>query len=255
MYIQKISINNSSGADIDVLVEQFEWLMSYYRGNGQVQGTLQSEYYADNAMISMPFTIEERSLESNLNNFYVSRQIETLKILCGGELVVETLGTTNSVIPTPCICEKSEFYILITNYISIAPPIVCGSCHRSVPLYRLPKYYDHGYMPILNWESNYIACDHLQMNCEVGERWALKQMREIESQLSRQGLAICLQIEELTNIPVYYYLHDYRVNQRKSRLKSCPKCDGQWKIEPALHNVYDFKCDRCRLLSIVSPNS
>ncbi len=65
-------------------------------------------------------------------------------------------------------------------------------------------------MPILSWETNYISCDSLQMNCEVGERWALNQMQEITSQLSKQGLEICRKIEELTSIPTYYYLHNYK---------------------------------------------
>ena len=110
-------------------------------------------------------------------------------------------------------------------------------------------------MPILSWETNYISCDRLQMNCEVGERWALNQMQEITSQLSKQGLGICRKVEELTSTPTYYYLHNYKKFKGDQLKRHCPKCNKKWNLETQLHNHYDFKCDKCKIVSTISPNS
>ena len=117
------------------------------------------------------------------------------------------------------------------------------------------KYDDHGYMPILSWETNYISCDSLQMNCEVGERWALNQMQNVKSALTKQGLRICQKIESITDTPTYYYLYNYRKYKDVALSMVCPNCKSNWRLKDRLHDLYDFKCDDCRLLSTVSFNS
>jgi predicted nucleic acid-binding Zn ribbon protein len=93
------------------------------------------------------------------------------------------------------------------------------------------------------------------MNCEVGERWALNQMQEINSQLSKQGLEICKKIEKLTLIPTYYYLYNYKKFKGDQLTRPCPSCGKEWDLNTQLHNHYDFKCDKCRIISTISPNS
>ena len=228
--------------------------MSYYRGGGQTQGSIESQYINGNKISCLPFTLEKKSLDSKNNNFYVNKQTATLEQLCKSRLQFKTVGKSYSNYKTPCTCKKSDFYILITNYVSIESPLTCGNCNKSVPLYKLPPYYDHGYLPILRWETNYISCDNLQMNCEVGERWALNQMQEVTSQLSKQGIGICNDLYKLTTIPAFYYLHNYRKHDTNF-LNNCPNCNKKWSLKNKLHNFYDLKCDNCHLISIKSANS
>jgi len=229
--------------------------MSFYRGSGQKQGRIETQYITDNKIIGLPFTLEKNSLNKKNNNFYVDRQIKKLEKLCSAKLKIKTIGKSYESYKSPCTCKKSDFYILITNCVTIESPISCGTCNKSVPLYRLPKYYDYGYMPILSWETNYISCDSLQMNCEVGERWALNQMQNLTSALTKQGLEICRTLEGLTNIPTYYYLHNYTKYKADDPPKPCPSCNKNWRLKDRLHNFYDFKCDTCKLVSTISPNS
>lgn len=254
MYIQEISINIKTREDKNNIVDAFNLLLEFYRGNGQTQGRIESQYIEQSKIVCLPFTLEKNSLDKKNNNKYVEQQIEKIEKLAGSAISMKTVGTSYIDHDQPCDCKKSEFYILITNYISIDSPIKCGSCKRSVPLYRLPQYYDFGYMPILSWETNYQSCDRLQMNCEVGERWALNQMQETKSQLTKQGVTICKKIEELTKVPTYYYLHNYKKHKKGDENKPCPSCQRNWKLETSLHNVYDFRCDECRILSTISPN-
>lgn len=255
MYIQEISININSKIDKDELVDEFGLLMSFYRGSGQTQGSLESQYIVDNKIVCLPYTLEKNSLNKKYDNFYVARQTKKLEELFKAKIQCKTVGKNYASYKSPCNCKTSSFYILITNYMTIYSPLTCGDCNNYVPLYKIPKYYDHGYIPILSWETNYKSCDSLQMNCEVGERWALNQMQEVNSQLSKQGLQICNKISELTKLPTYYYLHDYRKYKSDQSKKKCPNCNSKWHLKEPLHKYFDFKCDDCKLVSVISPNS
>lgn len=255
MYIQEISIQISSKVDKNELIDEFSLLLEFYRGNGQTQGRIESQYIDNNKMVCLPFTLEKNSLDKKNNNFYVNRQTQKIEELCMSKFDIKTVGKTYDNYKTPCTCRKSDFYILITNYVTILSPLTCGNCNKTVPLYRLPIYYDFGYMPILSWETNYISCDSLQMNCEVGERWALNQMQKITSPLSKQGLKICRKIEDQTSIPTYYYLYNYKKYKGDQLSRTCPNCNSKWNLAERLHNLYDFKCDKCKIVSTISPNS
>ena len=255
MYIQEITINIKSKTDKDELVDQFNLLLSHYRGNGQTQGKIETQFIKGNKIIGLPFTLEKNSLDKQNNNFYVKRQIERIETLCNSTLQIKTIGKTHESYKGACNCTQSDFYILITNYITIQSPLTCGTCDMPVPLYRLPKYHDYGYMPILNWETNYISCDSLQMNCEVGERWALNQMQKINSQLSKQGIEICKKIEGKTSVPTFYYLHNYKKVKDNQFITFCPSCGEKWDLKEQIHEFYDFKCDKCRVISTISQNS
>ncbi|MEK7723989.1 MAG: DUF2310 family Zn-ribbon-containing protein [Acidobacteriota bacterium] len=254
MYIQEISIEIKTKHDKDELIDELGFLLACYRRNGQTQGKIESQYIDKNKMFCLPFTLEKNSLSKKFNNSYVNNQIKKLEELCGSNLEFRTVGKTYETYKTPCKCRNSDFYILITNFLTIESPLTCGKCFKSVPLYRLPKYESEEYMSILGWESNYISCDTLQMNCKVGERWALNQMENVNSQLSKQGFEICRKIEELTNIPTYYYLHNYRKFRGDDLSRPCPICNKGWDLKEKLH-FFDFKCDNCKIVSTVSPNT
>lgn len=251
MFIQEISIEIKTSHDKNELIDELNFLLSCYRGNGQTQGKIESQYIVENKMFCLPFTLEKNSLLKKFNNSYVNHHIQKLEALCGSKLEFRTVGKTYETYKNPCKCKKSDFYILITNYVTIESPLTCGSCLKSVPLYRLPKYENDEYMSILSWETNYISCDSLQMNCQVGERWALNQMENVNSQLSKQGLEICRKIEELTNSPTYYYLHNYRKFRGDDLSRPCPICNKRWDLKEKLL-FFDFKCDNCKIVSILS---
>jgi predicted nucleic acid-binding Zn ribbon protein len=255
MYIQEISIEINADIDRDELVEEFDLLMGSYRGSGQTQGRIEPQYINENKIVCLPYTLEEDSLNEKYNNFYVNSSIKKIEELCNSTMQYKTAGIYSESYEPPCTCKKPKFYILTTNYVSIDSPLTCGTCNKPVPLYRLPHYDDHGYIPILSWETNYISCDSLQMNCRVGERWALNQMQNVNSQLSKQGLKICRRIEKLTNIPAYYYLYNYKKIRGDESLKPCPICNKEWYLKKQIHGFYDFKCDGCKIISTKSRNS
>jgi len=254
MFIQEVSIEINSNCSKDEVYQEFNLLMSFYRSNGQTQGRIESQYIDKNKITALPYTLENNSLEKKNNNVYVNKWIEKIQTLSNALISIKTIGKTMEDYNGCCTCEKSDFYILITNYVSIESPVTCGNCNSNVALYNLPTYYDFGYMPILNWETNYQSCDRLQMNCQVGERWALNQMQKTDSALSKQGIQICKRIEELTKVPTYYFLYNYRKHKISDDNRPCPICNKKWNLKSRMH-FYDFKCDDCRIISTISANS
>ena len=152
-------------------------------------------------------------------------------------------------------CSDPRDYILFTHYLTTGSPLRCGECFDPVPLYRVPPTCDKSkYYSVGTWESDYQACDTLQMNCSTGERFGIREMSEADSSLSRRGRQLCADIEKSSGKPVYYYLLRYmkQTTTAKEEARSCPICGGAWLLESPWH-IFDFKCAACRLVSTLSP--
>lgn len=158
--------------------------------------------------------------------------------------------------PVTDSCRRPKWYILMTNYLSIESPLVCGEHYLPVPLYRVPatdKADPNDYGDIRCWQKEWKCCDQLQMACGPAERWATRQIADPRSALSETGRTICSEIEGLSGVPTYYYL--YRGSGRSAaaeRKRLCPLCGRRWLLAEPLHRVIDFKCDNCRLLSSIA---
>src|SRR5262249_48613682 len=147
---------------------------------------------------------------------------------------------------------RPSCYVLFTTYLAVDSSLTCGDCFRSVPLYRIPHTDAQSYQDILFWQSNYRACDHLQMACTTGERFGMRELSHVGSALSLEGRGVCEKITNLTGIPTYYYLYRYKGRSRTSETKRlCPACGGSWLLQERWH-LFDFRCDRCRLVSNIA---
>ncbi len=153
------------------------------------------------------------------------------------------------------IPEKSDFFILKSARFS---PLIEGSSLKQIPLYKIPYTYRDRecYNDINFWENNYVRIEGLWFNGAVGERWAQNQLQNHNSELSKQGIDCCKKIEEVTGIPTYYFLFNYRSwGRKKDRERKCPNCGNDWFIDGSTFNdYYAFKCDTCRLISELSSN-
>lgn len=107
-------------------------------------------------------------------------------------------------------------------------------------------------MNCIRWEEDWQACDQLQMNGNVLVNEATYQISDFTSLLSRQGYALRQQLESHLQRPVYYYL--YRVGEKDKQrelARRCPCCGKEWLLVEAI-NLFQFKCDHCRLVSNLS---
>src|SRR5215212_10772560 len=178
--------------------------------------------------------------------YYDRRASETLERLIEQSSRRPTFQILGKVLGLPdcCSCPSPGWYVLFTTFLNDRPPVECGDCGRSVPLYRLPLS-EEGAPDIRRWEVIYQACDMLFIQSGVGERFGYRQMSRFDSPLTHEGREICQAMAERMGKPWYYYLHrHYRRPEPR-----CPGCGGEWKRAEPLHRLYFYKCDRCCLLS------
>lgn len=152
--------------------------------------------------------------------------------------------------------EKPSFYILkFAGY----SPLIDGDSKEQVPLYRIPVTYHDGacYNDINFWSNNYERIYGLWFNGAVGEQFALRQMQDANSALSKQGRAVCQRIEEVTGVPTYYFLFNYRRRSPKQdRAWKCPLTGNDWLLEGAKpSDDIAFRCVESRLVSRFTQNS
>lgn len=254
MFKQKISISINSKFDRDKLFDEFDALMGNFCNTGQIIGDYETPFVSENQLISYQTTLERVSLSKKYYDEYASKRVKEIEQSCDSKLTTEVIGKAIPEYKGVCKCKKPDFYILFTFAFNSSGFVDCGNCNKVVPLYKLTQLSYNDRSEMLSWETNYKACDNLQLGCTVGEKWATKQMSDASSQLSKQGISVCDTIKEFTDIPTYYYLYNYRhISPQKDKARLCPICNGKWLLQERLHHFYDFKCDNCKLLSSFSP--
>ncbi|SFU12240.1 Predicted nucleic acid-binding protein, contains Zn-ribbon domain [Algoriphagus locisalis] len=153
------------------------------------------------------------------------------------------------------IPQKLDFLILKAARFS---PLIEGESMSQIPLYKIPYTHHDGqsYNDINFWEDNYQQIEGLWYNSVVGERWTQSQLQNHDSDLSKQGRDCCRKIEEVTGVPTYYFLFNYRAwGQKKDKERKCPNCGQNWLSQDlTLNDHFAFKCDDCRLVSELSSN-
>jgi predicted nucleic acid-binding Zn ribbon protein len=256
MYKQRISITINSDSDKEKLFDAFIILMGSLCRTGQIMGGVESPYFAGNEIICYQTTLESDSLDSRHNDEWVNLRIRDLERGCNAKLNTGVVGQHIPFYKDMCTCDHRASYILFTTYSNESSPIDCGTCRRPVPVYKIKELTDKDRTDLESWEGDYVSCDSLNMGCNVGENWAIKQMSDPNSQLSQFGRAICNRIEEATGLPTYYYLFNYRtISFAKDRLRKCPSCNGEWFQDKKGLDCYDFKCDKCKLISTLTSKS
>lgn len=256
MYKQKIAITINSDFDRGKLYDEFILLMKSLRRTGQIMGGFESPYVAENELICYQTTLEQNSLDPIYNNEWVNLRIKNLEEGCNSKLKIEVLGEHIPFYKDVCTCDLHDSYLLFTTYLNQGSAIECGSCGGSVPIYNIKGLTDKEQTDIESWEGDYISCDSLNMGCGVGEKWATKQMSDPKSQLSQAGRELCKRITELTGVSTYYYLYNYRaISIAKDKLRKCPSCNGDWLLNDKWLGFYDFRCNRCKLVSTLTSRS
>lgn len=88
------------------------------------------------------------------------------------------------------------------------------------------------------------------------ERYAQKQLGDINSEFNKPALELIKIISEKSGKECYYFLEKLRdaKNLKNELDRKCPICSSEWLLEEPLLDYYDFKCDKCKLLSRITPN-
>lgn len=227
-------------------------LLGTWRMNGQVLGREFPMARTEDGVTCTLLLPDSNALEARYDSVYMSpRSAALAQAEVTGPTIVSRTPEPNSA--EPCRCKPHTGLILYTDYLSLESPLRCADCFGPIPLYQMPPPHGDDYYDAICWQSDYQAFDHLQMSAVAGERLALHQMGKHDSALSRQGRAICEAWEAKTGLTVFYYLYrHYGKSLVRETARRCPSCDSEWRLPRRLHGRFDFRCDKCRLLSNVA---
>ncbi|MBI3829041.1 MAG: DUF2310 family Zn-ribbon-containing protein [Planctomycetes bacterium] len=196
---------------------------------------------------------EFKALQFSNWNKWAKKRLKELKALGKSAIKTRVMGRIHSS-PGACKHRRPSSYILFTTFNDNDSPLCCGDCFCPIPLYKIPPTLNNEYSDIVSWCADYRNCDSLQMNCSTGERFGIREMSDLKRSLSKRGLDISKRIRKLTGKPTYYYL--FRVTLGKANVKElrrkCPKCGGAWLLDKPWHNIFNFRCERCFLVSNIA---
>lgn len=195
--------------------------------------------------------------ENSLNEVFNSPQVkQALNRLTKAGLLapkIKTIGEDLNSLECAHNFQPS-WQVLYTTFLDTCSPLRCGETLAPIPLYRTPQAISNGdRKSVLKWQEEWVNCDELQMNGSAVSAFILKEMGDVDSKLFFQGKNLCQRLEQITNVPTYYYL--YRVagtSLQAEQERKCPGCGGQWKLPEPLFDIFDFKCDQCQLVSNLS---
>lgn len=244
-----VTLTSCSVEDIDWALENL--LQDLYSTNQVIHGDFQLIRQGD--QLRIPVTCPEA--DSLAPRYCMPRSlkyIDQLRQLTHQAVAIQPTGRTADSTDYE-VPESSSWYILRGD--KAFSPVICGDTYQPVPLYRLPATTDyHSYQNINIWHWTYGHIDGLWRVNHYGERYALGQLQQVHSPLSKEGRALCTQLEQLTGVPVYYFLANRRGwSEKEDRSQRCPVTGSNWLIEGATFNDFiGFKSDTPRLVSELS---
>jgi predicted nucleic acid-binding Zn ribbon protein len=250
MYVCQLTFDCLDQVALDEGQSAISALMDEYRYNGQVIGR-EFPVILTGEQFQVVFVCPEQdSLAVANNNVEVTKAFEQVTLV-GLSLPSFELKGLESQSDFVDLCQVPKALILYSTFVQSCSPVRCFEHFSPVPLYKLPQSVRKD---LVKWQESYAACDQLQMNSlhEV-EVAMVGQMSDWHSELNKQGRQLMAQIQEALNVPVYQYL--YRVggeSLHSEQQRRCPSCGGDWTLPIAMHQIFDFKCDDCGLVSNIS---
>lgn len=253
MHIHQIEFTLSTSLSSESISALINGYLAALRMNGQICGREWTVTSGVNKCIAQVNAPEQCSIDDRFASQFVKKAREAAETK-GMMISSTTLGNSIDEART-CECKEPSAYALFTTYLSLESPIRCLDCFGPTPLYRFSPLASGEFYEVISWQSDYQSCDSLQMNCSVLERSATRQLSDLSSSLSKAGIAICKALSLSCGKPVYYYL--YRANGRSAKSEKnrcCPSCGSKWQLDRPQHELFDFRCNKCLLLSNIAWN-
>lgn len=241
----------------DTTIAAAEQAINHYlealRANGQILGREFAVAFNEGEFRVRLLLPEKTSLANRHNSDWVKSALTGLtqaKLLAPRE---KHLGQDiNSEVSND---QAPSWQLLYTSYVHMCSPLRNGDNLLPIPLYQLPATFNGDHKRIIRWQTQWQACDELQMAATTkAEFAALDEITNANSDLFRQGWDLRGRIEYLTKIPTYYYLYRVGGESLEAELhRPCPRCNSTtWRLDDPLLDMFHFRCEPCRIVSNLS---
>ncbi|MBY5990641.1 Zn-ribbon-containing protein [Ferrimonas balearica] len=254
MYLVEIRFECFADTTFSAVERAINGLVEAWRHNGQLLGREFPLVQHDAEFRLRAMCPEQDSLHSRFHSPWAR---QALAALTEAKLLQPRVKLLGRDINSEASAEQlpENWQLLYTTYVHSCSPLRDGDTLMPVPLYRLPNSFNGDHKALVKWQTEWQACDELQMaGSGAVEFAALGEIADHRSVLFRRGWDLRGRLEYLTGVPTYYYL--YRVggtSLAEERSRPCPRCGNpSWALEQPLHDLFAFQCEPCRLVSNLS---
>ncbi|MFK3975162.1 Zn-ribbon-containing protein [Shewanella vesiculosa] len=253
MFVTELRFECFADTTIDTVEKAINAFLEALRANGQILGREFAVAFNDGEFRVRLLLPEKTSLANRYHSPWVKVTLAGLtasKLLAPREKFIgQDINSEVSSTETP------SWQVLYTSYVHMCSPLRNGDNLLPIPLYQLPATFNGDHKRIIKWQTEWQACDELQMAAATkAEFAALDEITRVDSDLFRRGWDLRGRIEFLTQIPTYYYLYRVGGESLESELnRACPRCGSHhWKLEQPLLDMFHFRCEPCRIVSNIS---
>ncbi|MDX1538223.1 DUF2310 family Zn-ribbon-containing protein [Arsukibacterium sp.] len=150
--------------------------------------------------------------------------------------------------------QSAEALLLFTTFSDNCSPLRNLADLAPLPLYQLQPASGSDHEALIRWQIQFQALDEIQQQEQrVLRKTAENSLQQLGSTLNQQGRQLAKDIASHNNLPVYYALYSgSSKNCAGEAEKLCPGCGADWRLATPLLDIFDFKCDRCLLLSNIA---
>lgn len=151
-------------------------------------------------------------------------------------------------------CRVHQGFILYCRFGQMNSVLYCLEHFAPVPLYQILPTSQLDHEDLIRWQLQYQALDEIQMQeRRVLDKTPEQSMQQLHSQLNQQGRRLAAKIAQQQKLPVYYALYSGSSKDCKLEAdKTCPSCKRQWRLPQPLHQLFDFQCQHCKLVSQIA---
>lgn len=152
----------------------------------------------------------------------------------------------------PCATPQALF--LYCRFGLMNSVLYCAEHFAPVPLYRFKPTSGSDHQDLIRWQLQYQALDEIQMQEQrVLPKIAENSLQQLHSSLNKQGRKFATKIAKQQGVPVYYALYSGSSHHCDAEIdKCCPSCGQAWRLQKPLHQLFDFQCHRCLLVSNIA---
>lgn len=253
MFIKELSFECYQDTKYALVERAINQYLDALRYNGQILGREFPVAMQGPIFTTRLVSPERESLHTQFNSPQVNHALDNLNQVGLLAPKVKNIAEDLNSLPTATNFQPS-WQVLYSTFLDTCSPLRCGETFAPIPLYRTPEAISNGdRKSAIKWQEEWANLDELQMNGSAVSSMALKELGDISSKFFYRGTNLCKRIQYITKVPTYYYL--YRVagtSLAEEQNRRCPSCGGDWRLPEPLFDIFDFKCDKCQLVSNLS---